>query len=126
MSGLLGVAGGGGSWVAGGERYGRSKKLESARRSLSLPPFAASPPTPQTPTKPPKPPASSAEATDVANGVLDGLDAIVLGAETLRGRYPIETVATIVAICRQARGDGGGFVGGVWGILGGGGWGGRI
>lgn len=43
-----------------------------------------------------------AEATDVANAVLDGVDAILLGAETLRGKHPVATVATVLAICRQA------------------------
>lgn len=43
-----------------------------------------------------------AEATDVANAVLDGVDGILLGQETLRGEYPIESVQTIVSICRQA------------------------
>ncbi|KAG2497916.1 hypothetical protein HYH03_004180 [Edaphochlamys debaryana] len=43
-----------------------------------------------------------AEATDVANAVLDGADALFLGAETLRGRYPVDTVRTLVSIARQA------------------------
>lgn len=43
-----------------------------------------------------------AEATDVANAVLDGVDALMLGAETLRGAYPAETVATVRSIARQA------------------------
>ncbi|EFJ40338.1 cytosolic pyruvate kinase [Volvox carteri f. nagariensis] len=43
-----------------------------------------------------------AEATDVANAVLDGVDGILLGAETLRGRYPCETVTTICSISRAA------------------------
>ncbi|KAF7804351.1 pyruvate kinase 1, cytosolic [Senna tora] len=43
-----------------------------------------------------------AEATDVANAVLDGSDAILLGAETLRGLYPIETISTVGRICAEA------------------------
>lgn len=43
-----------------------------------------------------------AEATDVANAVLDGTDGVLLGAETLRGKYPAITVKTVLAICRQA------------------------
>ncbi|XP_015970313.1 pyruvate kinase 1, cytosolic isoform X1 [Arachis duranensis] len=43
-----------------------------------------------------------AEATDVANAVLDGSDAILLGAETLRGLYPVETITTVGRICFEA------------------------
>ncbi|KAL9249731.1 Pyruvate kinase 1, cytosolic-like protein [Drosera capensis] len=43
-----------------------------------------------------------AEATDVANAVLDGTDAILLGAETLRGMYPVETITTVRKICAEA------------------------
>ncbi|KAL6585430.1 hypothetical protein OROMI_002074 [Orobanche minor] len=43
-----------------------------------------------------------AEATDVANAVLDGCDAILLGAETLRGLYPVETISTVGKICAEA------------------------
>jgi pyruvate kinase len=43
-----------------------------------------------------------AEATDIANAVLDGVDGILLGAETYRGKYGIETIKTAVAICREA------------------------
>ncbi|XLR27066.1 hypothetical protein S83_054966, partial [Arachis hypogaea] len=42
-----------------------------------------------------------AEATDVANTILDGSDAILLGAETLRGLYPIETISTFGRICSE-------------------------
>ncbi|KAL7092165.1 hypothetical protein ACP275_12G148900 [Erythranthe tilingii] len=43
-----------------------------------------------------------AEATDIANAVLDGCDAILLGAETLRGLYPVETISTVGRICSEA------------------------
>ncbi|KQJ88946.1 pyruvate kinase 1, cytosolic [Brachypodium distachyon] len=43
-----------------------------------------------------------AEATDVANAVLDGTDAILLGAETLRGQYPVDAVSTVGRICAEA------------------------
>ncbi|KAG6477119.1 hypothetical protein ZIOFF_066371 [Zingiber officinale] len=42
-----------------------------------------------------------AEATDVANAILDGSDAILLGAETLRGLYPVETISTVGRICYE-------------------------
>lgn len=38
----------------------------------------------------------------MANAVLDGADGFVLGAETLRGSYPVETVRTLVRICKEA------------------------
>ncbi|KAL0007881.1 hypothetical protein SO802_009383 [Lithocarpus litseifolius] len=43
-----------------------------------------------------------AEATDVANAVLDGSDAILLGAETLRGLYPVETISIVGKISAEA------------------------
>ncbi|KAK2634169.1 hypothetical protein Ddye_028961 [Dipteronia dyeriana] len=43
-----------------------------------------------------------AEATDVANAVLDGCDAILLGAETLRGLYPVETISIVGKISAEA------------------------